>query len=91
MSVVNLVLPLTCSDPVKCSEHIVKEMETKFNLILKPKVQDGDHNGFVDIIHTPGAHEIKINVFDSTDNSKHKKKGNMPKKKEIQEKIALSK
>ena len=60
---------ITCSDPVVCSDKVVHNLKNRMSLILKPQVQNGIHNGWIDIVHTQGDHEFNIHIFTETNNA----------------------
>jgi len=67
---------ITCLDPVVCSDMMIDNLENSIGLRLKPRQQNGQHNGFLNIHHIPNDHKIDVFIYDQTDNVRFIKKPN---------------
>jgi len=55
---------------------MVDNLENSIGLRLKPKNQNGQLNGWLNIQHYIGDHQIDVFIYTANDNPKHVKKPN---------------
>ena len=60
-----------CSDSVQCSDDFVNAIEQNLGILLKPKIQNGDHNGWLDIVHDQNSHTLTAHFYETSDPTKH--------------------